>query len=100
MTPVAPLIPTALSPDVAAWWVTFYLTNMGPLYATTLREQGFGAAVKAVSWWSRRSPSARRWRPVRPVAPKTVILIAASRGMPTGRWRLGSGCGCGPAARR
>ena len=45
---VMPGIPTALSPDVAAWWVTFYLTSMGPLYATTLREQGFGAAVDAV----------------------------------------------------
>jgi alkanesulfonate monooxygenase SsuD/methylene tetrahydromethanopterin reductase-like flavin-dependent oxidoreductase (luciferase family) len=45
---VTPGIPTALTADVAAWWVTFYLTNMGPLYATTLREQGFGAAVDAV----------------------------------------------------
>lgn len=45
---VTPGIPTALSPDVAAWWVSFYLTSMGPLYATTLREQGFGAAVDAV----------------------------------------------------
>ena len=33
---------------MAAWWVAFYLTSMGPLYATTLREQGFGAAVDAV----------------------------------------------------
>ena len=45
---VTPGIPTALSPEVAAWWVAFYLTSMGPLYATTLREQGFGAAVDAV----------------------------------------------------
>ncbi len=45
---VAPGIPTALSPEVAAWWVAFYLTSMGPLYATSLREQGFGAAVDAV----------------------------------------------------
>ena len=45
---VMPGIPTAVSPDVAAWWVAFYLTSMGPLYATTLREQGFGAAVDAV----------------------------------------------------
>ena len=45
---VAPGIPAALSPEVAAWWVAFYLTSMGPLYATSLREQGFGAAVDAV----------------------------------------------------
>jgi alkanesulfonate monooxygenase SsuD/methylene tetrahydromethanopterin reductase-like flavin-dependent oxidoreductase (luciferase family) len=45
---VAPGIPTALSPEVAAWWVAFYLTSMGPLYATTLREQGFAEAVDAV----------------------------------------------------
>jgi alkanesulfonate monooxygenase SsuD/methylene tetrahydromethanopterin reductase-like flavin-dependent oxidoreductase (luciferase family) len=45
---VAPGLPTALSPEVAAWWVAFYLTSMGPLYAATLREQGFGPAVDAV----------------------------------------------------
>jgi len=45
---VTPGLPTALSPEVAAWWVAFYLTSMGPLYATSLREQGFGAAVDAV----------------------------------------------------
>ena len=45
---VMPGLPAATAPDVAAWWVTFYLTTMGPLYATTLREQGFGAAVDAV----------------------------------------------------
>ncbi len=45
---VTPAIPTAMRPEVAAWWVVFYLTSMGPLYAATLREQGFGAAVDAV----------------------------------------------------
>ena len=51
---VSPAIPTAVLPDpaasreVAAWWVAFYLTSMGPLYAATLREQGFGEAVDAV----------------------------------------------------
>ena len=45
---VTPALPTALQPDVAAWWLVFYLTSMGPLYATTLRDQGFGAAVDAV----------------------------------------------------
>jgi alkanesulfonate monooxygenase SsuD/methylene tetrahydromethanopterin reductase-like flavin-dependent oxidoreductase (luciferase family) len=45
---VAPGLPAALSPEVAAWWVAFYLTSMGPLYATSLREQGFGEAVDAV----------------------------------------------------
>jgi hypothetical protein len=33
---------------LAWWWVTFYLTSMGPLYAQTLRAHGFGAAVDAV----------------------------------------------------
>ena len=45
---VTPGIPAAPSPEVAAWWVAFYLTSMGPLYAGTLREQGFGDAVEAV----------------------------------------------------
>jgi alkanesulfonate monooxygenase SsuD/methylene tetrahydromethanopterin reductase-like flavin-dependent oxidoreductase (luciferase family) len=45
---VTPAIPTAMGQEVAAWWVVFYLTSMGPLYATALREQGFGPAVDAV----------------------------------------------------
>jgi alkanesulfonate monooxygenase SsuD/methylene tetrahydromethanopterin reductase-like flavin-dependent oxidoreductase (luciferase family) len=45
---VTPCIPIAMSHDVAAWWVVFYLTSMGPLYAATLRELGFGEAVDAV----------------------------------------------------
>ncbi len=51
---IRPGIPVALLPDpdvgrdVAAWWVAFYLTSMGPLYAATLRERGFGDAVDAV----------------------------------------------------
>jgi alkanesulfonate monooxygenase SsuD/methylene tetrahydromethanopterin reductase-like flavin-dependent oxidoreductase (luciferase family) len=48
---VRPGIPVAVSPDpaqareLASWWVRFYLTSMGPLYARTLRDAGFGAAV-------------------------------------------------------
>ena len=51
---VRPGIPVAVSPDasrareLASWWVTFYLTSMGPLYARTLRDRGLGAAVDAV----------------------------------------------------
>jgi alkanesulfonate monooxygenase SsuD/methylene tetrahydromethanopterin reductase-like flavin-dependent oxidoreductase (luciferase family) len=51
---IRPAIPTAVLPDpeaareVAEWWVAFYLTSMGPLYAATLRERGFGDAVDAV----------------------------------------------------
>ncbi|MDT7574404.1 MAG: hypothetical protein QOH17_737 [Pseudonocardiales bacterium] len=45
---VTPALPAAVSPDVATWWLVFYLTSMGPLYAATLRDQGFGAAVDAV----------------------------------------------------
>jgi alkanesulfonate monooxygenase SsuD/methylene tetrahydromethanopterin reductase-like flavin-dependent oxidoreductase (luciferase family) len=49
-----PGIPVAVSPDAAAardlasWWVTFYLTSMGPLYAGTLRNAGYSEAVDAV----------------------------------------------------
>jgi len=51
---IAPCLPVAVSPDprtaraVAAWWVAFYLTSMGPLYRGTLRRLGHGAAVDAV----------------------------------------------------
>jgi alkanesulfonate monooxygenase SsuD/methylene tetrahydromethanopterin reductase-like flavin-dependent oxidoreductase (luciferase family) len=51
---VCPFVPAAVSPDraqaraLASWWVEFYLTNMGPLYATRLRQLGFGAAVDEV----------------------------------------------------
>jgi alkanesulfonate monooxygenase SsuD/methylene tetrahydromethanopterin reductase-like flavin-dependent oxidoreductase (luciferase family) len=49
-----PGLPLAVSPDpavarsIAEWWVTFYLTSMGPLYARTLRDAGFSVAVDAV----------------------------------------------------
>jgi alkanesulfonate monooxygenase SsuD/methylene tetrahydromethanopterin reductase-like flavin-dependent oxidoreductase (luciferase family) len=49
-----PGIPVAVSPDPAAardlasWWVTFYLTSMGPLYARTLRNAGYSEAVDSV----------------------------------------------------
>ena len=49
-----PGIPVAVSPDpgmareIASWWVTFYVTTMGPLYARTLRNAGFSEAVDAV----------------------------------------------------
>ena len=49
-----PGIPVAVSPhpgmarEVASWWVTFYVTTMGPLYARTLRNAGFSEAVDAV----------------------------------------------------
>jgi alkanesulfonate monooxygenase SsuD/methylene tetrahydromethanopterin reductase-like flavin-dependent oxidoreductase (luciferase family) len=33
--------------ELARWWVSFYLTSMGPFYAGTLRAQGFGDAVDA-----------------------------------------------------
>jgi alkanesulfonate monooxygenase SsuD/methylene tetrahydromethanopterin reductase-like flavin-dependent oxidoreductase (luciferase family) len=51
---VRPGIPVAVSADpdqaeaLASWWVTFYLTSMGPLYARTLRSAGFDEAVDAV----------------------------------------------------
>jgi alkanesulfonate monooxygenase SsuD/methylene tetrahydromethanopterin reductase-like flavin-dependent oxidoreductase (luciferase family) len=51
---VCPSVPVAVSPDpdqaraLASWWVEFYLTSMGPLYATRLRQLGFAAAVDEV----------------------------------------------------
>ncbi len=51
---VCPSVPAAVSPDpdharaLASWWVEFYLTKMGPLYPTRLRQLGFGAAVDEV----------------------------------------------------
>jgi alkanesulfonate monooxygenase SsuD/methylene tetrahydromethanopterin reductase-like flavin-dependent oxidoreductase (luciferase family) len=51
---VYPGLPLAVSSDpdearrIAAWWVTFYLVNMGPLYREALAAHGFGAAVAAV----------------------------------------------------
>jgi len=51
---VRPAIPVAVSADrsrareLASWWVAFYVTSMGPLYARTLRNHGFGEAVDAV----------------------------------------------------
>ena len=80
---VMPGIPTALSPDVAAWWVAFYLTSMGPLYATTLREQGFGAAVDAVV-----AANGRGVPPTVPPAAQVLVdelLLTGREGLD--RWR-------------
>jgi alkanesulfonate monooxygenase SsuD/methylene tetrahydromethanopterin reductase-like flavin-dependent oxidoreductase (luciferase family) len=52
---VWPGVPVAVStePDraaaLAAWWITFYLTRMGPLYPKFLHRLGYGAAVEAVT---------------------------------------------------
>ena len=54
MPQIRPGLPVAVSPDpsaareLATWWVRFYLTSMGPLYARTLRNLGFDAAVDAL----------------------------------------------------
>jgi alkanesulfonate monooxygenase SsuD/methylene tetrahydromethanopterin reductase-like flavin-dependent oxidoreductase (luciferase family) len=51
---ICPSIPVAVSSDpgtarsIASWWVTFYLTSMGPLYRQTLRHLGYGLAVDEV----------------------------------------------------
>jgi len=52
---VWPGIPVAVSTEpgraeaLAAWWITFYLTRMGPLYPQLLHRLGYGAAVDAVT---------------------------------------------------
>lgn len=51
---ICPVLGAAVAEDeagareVAAWWVAFYLTTMGTLYAKTLQRGGFGAEVAAV----------------------------------------------------
>jgi alkanesulfonate monooxygenase SsuD/methylene tetrahydromethanopterin reductase-like flavin-dependent oxidoreductase (luciferase family) len=51
---VCPVVPAVVSHDPdearegAAWFVSFYLTKMGPLYAASLRRQGFAREVDAV----------------------------------------------------
>ena len=51
---VSPGLPAAVAADpataraVAAWWVTTYLTGMGPVYPRSLRGLGLGPAVDAV----------------------------------------------------
>jgi alkanesulfonate monooxygenase SsuD/methylene tetrahydromethanopterin reductase-like flavin-dependent oxidoreductase (luciferase family) len=50
-----PAVPVAVSPDgeraesIADWWITFYLTRMGPLYRQTLRRSGFDSDVDALT---------------------------------------------------
>jgi hypothetical protein len=59
---ICPGIPAAVSADpdtariVAAWWIRFYLTRMGPLYRHTLSELRFGTAVEATPRRYRRLP--------------------------------------------
>lgn len=51
---IRPALPVAVSDDersareLARWWVTFYLTSMGPLYASSLRAHGLGQGVDAL----------------------------------------------------
>jgi alkanesulfonate monooxygenase SsuD/methylene tetrahydromethanopterin reductase-like flavin-dependent oxidoreductase (luciferase family) len=51
---VYPTVPTVVSDDPAearagaAWFVSFYLTTMGPLYRRSLARQGFGREIDAV----------------------------------------------------
>ncbi|MGY1832907.1 LLM class flavin-dependent oxidoreductase [Geodermatophilus sp. SYSU D01180] len=51
---VSPGVPVAVADDpavartTASWWLTTYLTAMGPLYPRTMRRAGLGAAVDAV----------------------------------------------------
>src|SRR6059036_1528043 len=51
---IYPTVPTVVSEDPAkaragaAWFVSFYLTTMGPLYRRALERQGFGKEIEAV----------------------------------------------------
>ena len=54
MPRVCPSVPAMVAPDAAtaregaAWFVAFYLVNMGTLYRQSLVRQGFGKEVEAV----------------------------------------------------
>jgi alkanesulfonate monooxygenase SsuD/methylene tetrahydromethanopterin reductase-like flavin-dependent oxidoreductase (luciferase family) len=60
---IAPSLPAAVSSEAAAsrdlawWWVSFYLTRMGPLYARALRELGLADGVDAVLAHADRRPA-------------------------------------------
>lgn len=51
---ICPMLPTVVTDDPqaardgAAWYVTFYLLSMGPLYRKALARQGFAREVQAV----------------------------------------------------
>ena len=51
---ICPSVPAVVSADPAraregaAWFASFYLTTMGPLYRSSLARQGFAAEVEAV----------------------------------------------------
>ena len=51
---ICPTLAAAITADaatarqLAAWWVSFYLTTMGPFYAGTLDALGYGSEVRAV----------------------------------------------------
>ena len=58
-----PAVPVAVSRDleraesIADWWVTFYLTRMGPLYGQSLNRFGYGSEVEAVAATPTSPPS-------------------------------------------
>jgi alkanesulfonate monooxygenase SsuD/methylene tetrahydromethanopterin reductase-like flavin-dependent oxidoreductase (luciferase family) len=51
---ICPMVPAVVAADAAAaregaaWFVSFYLTTMGPLYRSSLARQGFGRDVEAI----------------------------------------------------
>jgi alkanesulfonate monooxygenase SsuD/methylene tetrahydromethanopterin reductase-like flavin-dependent oxidoreductase (luciferase family) len=59
---VCPAVPAAVSSDpaqaraLASWWVEFYLSSMGPLYSSRLRQLGFADAVEEVVAATGRTP--------------------------------------------
>jgi alkanesulfonate monooxygenase SsuD/methylene tetrahydromethanopterin reductase-like flavin-dependent oxidoreductase (luciferase family) len=54
--------------QLAAWWVSFYLTTMGPFYARTLDGHGFRSEVQAVL-------AANSDRQVGDVPPEAEVLL-------------------------
>jgi alkanesulfonate monooxygenase SsuD/methylene tetrahydromethanopterin reductase-like flavin-dependent oxidoreductase (luciferase family) len=75
---IAPSLPAAVSSkhtvsrDLGWWWVSFYLTRMGPLYARALRDLGLAAGVDAVLAHSDGTPDTAP-RPARALVDELVL---------------------------
>jgi alkanesulfonate monooxygenase SsuD/methylene tetrahydromethanopterin reductase-like flavin-dependent oxidoreductase (luciferase family) len=76
---ICPCLPVAVSADpaqaraLAAWWVAFYVTSMGPLYSRTLRDAGFEDAVDAVIAEGRPGGTARLPSVAQPLIDELIL---------------------------
>jgi alkanesulfonate monooxygenase SsuD/methylene tetrahydromethanopterin reductase-like flavin-dependent oxidoreductase (luciferase family) len=81
---IYPTVPTVVADDPqearagAAWFVSFYLTTMGPLYRRSLARQGFGREVDAVI-----AANAPRFAATVPAEAETLLEELTVFGTPT-----------------